>query len=299
MHVAHTDWHDEILLNLKERNDFSDKILPTWTISVKHLKTLEYLFPYIEASIEILRTSISNEGANNSKSKIYNEQLSMLLEWVFENNLDRFFFHYLMLMRSATIPFSDESIKYFRTNYLESWIKPFSTICENALSHYEGKELGYSPFIFCNPRYTDKQVINFYKNISESIVDFCLNRLKNKNNIIEINSYYHESQLIEPSPIWRMGYLQVLGVMRTEHTSELMNVINLVRKSDPDESVRLIADEIFRTVKYNSSSFKNTDDFYKSIKNAEFILLCTQRKDLQLPIDHYLDPYSDQEDIPF
>lgn len=278
-------WWNELFSGLIDCNDFPKSLIPDWTVVAIDRLNREDVLPYIDKSIGILRGELLKEE-NEEKIKTYHQQLGRLLTTLDSTSSVKALRHRLLLMRSSTVPFSDEAISklgsLFNQEEFSQWY--------DSLKHLGDTQLAY--YINGNKAVTienHSQLKNdFYVNFSHELAEFCLSRLRLRKGEKAKNGTYDSSQVVEQSSIWRQGYLKALIELGFDLNGKVHKTVNFTKKSDPDKDVRAIASECYKAVRRHAKKSPSVQDIKRSIIAAEWWLLMCQRRELLGPesVDH-------------
>lgn len=276
-------WWNELFSGLIDSNDFPKNLIPDWTVVAVDRLNREDVLPYIDKSIGILRGELVKEK-NEEKIKGYHEKLERLLSAFDRSSPKKALRHRLLLMRTSTEPFSDESISKFGSPFeREKFYKWYDSL----------KQLSDTRFAYLingNREVTQDnyaQVQNdFYVNFSYELAEFCLSRLRLRKGEKAKDEKYDASQVVEQSSIWRQGYLKALIELGFDLNGKVHKTVNFTKKSDPDKDVRAIASECYKAVRRHAKKSPTVQDIKRSIIAAEWWLLMCQRHELGLEVNH-------------
>jgi len=271
-------WWNGLLSDLIKDDDFPTKLIPQWTIAAKESLDRELVIPYIDKSIGILRGELSKDR-NPEHHKQLTELLPRLDNWHPAKALR----HRLMLMRSSNIPFTDESIYRFNScssdNAIE-WNWPMSELAKSRL----GLEVNSRRNV---TREEWAQVeVEILTAFSHELAEFCMSRLRLRKGEKTKDGKYDASQVIEGSPTWRQGYLKALTELGFDLNGKVHKTVYFTKQSDPDEDVRAIASECYRSVRRDSKKNRSIEDLKRGIIAAEWWLLLCQRRELGLAVNY-------------
>ena len=280
----YTDWRNTLLIELVQNSHFPDPLLPAWSVEALKRRLNYDLLPNIESGIEYLLLAFKTEILSEAKILEHKTQLSKILKWLRNKDLNKFLRYSLLLMRFSPHPLADKDLKHIELKDDTGWYKPLISHC---LQSIDELDLG-------DPDYYSERYISIYKEFSKMLVDFCISRLspeKKLNNPLSGNNY---SQAIEKSAIWRHGYLKAIRELEPELTEELDRTLNFIKCFDPDAELRALAESTYKFVRHPSSRQKNSRDLHMETISAERWLFLSQRNELNLPIE-----YKEEVDIPF
>lgn len=274
-------WWNDIFSDLIELKDFPKNLIPVWTVLAIDKKELnsEQLLPYIDKSIGILRGELSKAEATEEELKLYHQQLEKLLTTLDISNPTKAQRHRLLLMRSSTDPFSDETISkaggLFNRKNFSKWYDSLNNLADTQLAYQ----------IKGNKTVTGENYLqvknDFYVNFSHELAEFCLSRLRLRKSEKPKDGKYGSSQVVEQSYIWRQGYLKALTELGVDLGGKVHKTVNFTKKSDPEESVRDIAEECYKAVRRHAKKNPSIQDIKRSIIAAEWWLLMCQHKKLR------------------
>lgn len=177
--------------------------------------------------------------------------------------------HRLLLMRASQVPFATEA--------MDPEILPKRNNDSSSPASMRFLWLSDQEAYF-------KELEEFLKKLAE----FCLERLKlRKGERIDVEySQYRNDQALEPSPIWRQGYLKALIELGFDLGGKVHKQVNFIKISDPDENVREIAKECYKSIRRKSNKEREDQDFRRALLAAEWWLLLCQRQELGLDVNH-------------
>ena len=282
------NWLSELFHNLVKSDKFPKKLMPNWTVLAiaKNELNREQLLPYIDKSIGVLRGELSKVEASEEDLKVYHEQLERILTTLDISNPTKAQRHRLLLMRSSTVPFSDETISkargLFNRENISKWYDSLNYLADTQLAYQvNGNKAvtGENHLQFKN---------DFYVNFSHELSEFFLSRLRLRRGEKAKDGEYDSSQVVEQSSIWRQGYLKALTELGFDLNGKVHKTVNFTKKSDPNEDVRSIASECYKAVRRHAKKNPSVQDLKRGIIAAEWWLLLCQRRELLGPesVDH-------------
>lgn len=263
--------------------NFPKQLIPSWTIKAKSSLERDIYLPYVDQSIGILRGLLVKDNASEEELNRYHKQLENLFLTLDVHLPLKALRHRLLLMRSSSIAFADNSVSLrnqLNKDLVVKWYSPLTTLVENQFAYQvNGRRVATSENYM--------QVQNdFYAEFSVQIVEFCLSRLRlNKGEKIEGGTYV-ANQVVERASIWRQGYLKALVELGVDLNGKVHKTVNFTKKSDPEEAVRAIASECYKAVRRNAKKSPSTQDIKRSIVAAEWWLLMCQRNELGLEVNY-------------
>ena len=271
-------WWDSLLEKLIHDPEFPLALTPQWTVAAIDRLSDEVVLPYIDKSLGLLRSRLSNAAEPD-----LNNQLDALLSRLSHLDPRKALRHRLMLMRSSYLPFADESLSRFSSLHSDkavSWYSPLSELARN----FHAKKLNGTPYV--DRQECEAAELEIYQSFALDLIDFCLSRLRlRKGEKKPEDERYADSQVTEQSAIWRQGYLKALLEVGLDPNGKAHKTLFFTRQFDPDESVRDVAKEAYRAVRRETNSRKSVQDFKRGLIAAEWWLLMSQRRALDLPID--------------
>lgn len=271
-------WWDGLLERLVRDPDFPIALTPQWAIAAAGRLDNEFVIPYIDKSLGLLRGELSS-GAQPYHHKQLEELLSKL-SFVKPSKALR---HRLMLMRSSNIPFSDESISRFNPVNSEKaigWYLPLREVARDRfsrtihLSRPQTREESEQAEMAC------------YETFAHELLEFCLSRLRLRKGEKPKDGKYDASQVTEKSPTWRQGYLKALLELGLDPSGKAHKTVYFTKQFDPDESVRAVAKECYRAVRREAKKNRSIQDFKRGLIAAEWWLLMSQRLELNFDVNH-------------
>ncbi|MGE6793988.1 hypothetical protein ACQKFS_18425 [Pseudomonas guineae] len=271
-------WWNSLLEKLIHDPEFPLALTPQWTVAAIDRLSDEVVLPYIDKSLGLLRSRLSNAAEPD-----LNNQLFALLNRLSHLDPRKALRHRLMLMRSSYLPFADESLSRFSSLHSDkavSWYSPLSELARN----FHAKKLNGTPYV--DRQECEAAELEIYQSFALDLIDFCLSRLRlRKGEKKPEDERYADSQVTEQSAIWRQGYLKALLEVGLDPNGKAHKTLFFTRQFDPDESVRDVAKEAYRAVRRETNSRKSVQDFKRGLIAAEWWLLMSQRRALDLPID--------------
>lgn len=273
-------WREQ-LTRLVKLEHFPKKLIPSWTISAKSRLESEIYLPYIDKSIGILRGVLSEGNASEEELNRYNKQLVELFGVLDIQLPIKALGHRLLLMRSSSIAFADNSVSVrgkFNQELAVKWYSSLTALVENQFAYQVNSKRIATPENFV-------QVENdFYVNFCHELAEFCLSRLRLRKGQKAKDGKYDSSQVVEQSPTWRQGYLKALIELGVDLNGNVHKTVNFTKKSDPEKDVRDIASECYKAARRHAKKSPTTQDMKRSIVAAEWWLLMCQRHDLGLDV---------------
>lgn len=271
-------WWNSLLEKLIHDPEFPLALTPRWTVAAIGRLSDEVVMPYIDKSLGLLRSRLSNAAEPD-----LNNQLNALLSGLSHLDPRKALRHRLMLMRSSYLPFADESLSRFSSLHSDKAVSWYSPLSELARSFHANK-LNRTPYV--DRQECEAAELEIYQSFALDLIDFCLSRLRlRKGEKKPEDERYADSQVTEQSAIWRQGYLKALLEVGLDPNGKAHKTLFFTRQFDPDESVRDVAKEAYRAVRRETNSRKNVQDFKRGLIAAEWWLLMSQRRALDLPID--------------
>lgn len=271
-------WWNSLLEKLIHAPEFPLALTPQWTVAAIDRLSDEVVLPYIDKSLGLLRSRLSNAAEPD-----LNNQLDALLRRLSHLDPRKALRHRLMLMRSSCLPFADESLSRFRSldsDKAVSWYRPLSEQARN----FHAKKISGTPYV--DRQEYEAAELEIYHSFALDLIDFCLNRLRlRKGEKKPEDERYADSQVTEQSAIWRQGYLKALLEIGLDPNGKAHKTVFFTKQFDPDESVRDVAKEAYRAVRRETKSKKSVQDYKRGLIAAEWWLLMSQRRALDLPID--------------
>ena len=279
-HQAYSGWWNGLLRDLRENTDFPKQLLPQWTLAALSRLSKEEMLPRVDESIGILRGELSGGGASD-----LHKQLGCLLSALDHWDPNKAFRHRLMLMRVLPTPLTDESLSRFNSMRNEDeaivWDRPMTELAMIRLNTLEYRTQGIT-------REEWGQVeLELLTAFVGELAKFCLSRLSlRKGQKVTSGDSYDASQVVEPSPIMRQGYLKVLTELGVDLGGKVHKTVYFIRQSDPDEDVRAIAAECYKSVRRDKKKQSSVKDLRRGIIAAEWWFLLCQRRELGLDVNY-------------
>ncbi|WP_281189344.1 hypothetical protein [Vibrio diabolicus] len=277
-----SEWWSELFRMFPNRDNFPKTLIPEWTTSAIRALHGEDLFPYIDKSIGILRGEISKSDETKTPS-CHSEQLKVLLERLDKLQPRKSFRHRMLLMRSYTSAFTDETIslrdRSFNTSPIP-WYMPINDLAKILFDNNEIVNLGEPP-----ETYT-KKFLQPYITCTHELAEFCLSRLRLRKGELARDKQYTAEQIVEQSSVWRQGYLKALTELGVDLNGKVHKAVYFIKQSDPDPDVRAIASECYKAVRRKTKKNSTVPDLKRGIIAAEWWLLICQRQNLGMTINH-------------
>lgn len=271
-------WWNSLLEKLIHDPEFPLALTPRWTVAAIGRLSDEVVLPYIDKSLGLLRSRLSNAAEPD-----LNNQLDALLSRLSHLDPRKALRHRLMLMRSSYVPFADESLSRFSSLHSDKAVSWYSPLSEQA-RNFHAKKLSGTPCV--DRQECEKAELESYQSFALDLIEFCLSRLRlRKGEKKPEDERYADSQVTEQSAIWRQGYLKALLEIGLDPNGKAHKTVFFTRQFDPDESVRDVAKEAYRAVRRETKSKKSVQDYKRGLIAAEWWLLMSQRRALDLPID--------------
>lgn len=271
-------WWTSLTEKLIHDPEFPLALTPRWTVAAIDRLSDEVVLPYIDKSLGLLRSRLSNAAEPD-----LNNQLDALLSRLSHLDPRKALRHRLMLMRSSYVPFADESLSRFSSLHSDKAVSWYSPLSEQA-RNFHAKKLNGAPYVDRQER--EAAELEIYQSLVLDLIDFCLSRLRlRKGEKKPEDERYADSQVTEQSAIWRQGYLKALLEIGLDPNGKAHKTVFFTRQFDPDESVRDVAKEAYRAVRRETKSKKSVQDYKRGLIAAEWWLLMSQRRALDLPID--------------
>lgn len=274
----HSAWWNGLLLALRTKDDFTKSLLPGWTIVAWSKCSTSELLSDVDNSIGYLRGVVNKVGSTEEQSQFIQSQLTTLLGYLDTKSWEKSLKHRFMLMRSSQIPLADEGLNYRQQLKEAEWYLPLRELSKYQYAKVTGP--------FNHPSEMEKSLEAFYTKFSITVAEFCLSRLRLRKGEKAKDGKYESGQSVEPSPIWRQGYLKALSEIGFDLDGQVHKAIFFVKESDPDTNVREIAKEAYKSVRRQSSPPRTIVDLRRGIVAAEWWLLMCQRQELRFEIDH-------------
>lgn len=275
----HVDWWNSLYFQLIDQDSFPKALFPRWTIGARNKKNIVDVMPAIKRSIGILRGELAKITHDESQLNSITQQLAKLLSWVDDEDTSQALRHRLMLMRASPLPLADEGLNYYTLQAESEWYKPLREFSHRQAQHRRC-HLGCN-----NAQQRDEGIHSFYSELAQKISEFCLSRLQLRKNEKVVDGRYYSNQVVEPSALWRQGYLKALGELGFDLHGKVHKTIHFVKQSDEDESVRAIANQTYKIVRRQKFANKSLVDLKRGIIAAEWWLLHSQRHELGLNVN--------------
>ncbi|UJJ31582.1 hypothetical protein [Halopseudomonas maritima] len=270
-------WWDSLLEKLIHDPEFPLDLTPRWTVAAIGRLSDEAVLPHIDKSIGLLRSRLSNAAEPD-----LNNQLDTLLSRLSHLDPQKALRHRLILMRSSSVPFADESLSRFSSLYSDKAVSWYSPLSEQVRDLWAKKLNGTC----IGQQEYEKAELEFYHAFALDLIEYCLSRLRLRKGEKKPNDErYANNQVTEQSAIWRQGYLKALLEIGLDPNGKAHKTLFFTRQFDPDESVRDVAKEAYRAVRRETNSKKSVQDYKRGLIAAEWWLLMSQRRALNLSIN--------------
>lgn len=150
--------------------------------------------------------------------------------------------HLLQCLRNASVPCIASDLRYWNEpSHEEQPPEPWNWIPTRIaaiLHNYLGPEQENDPEL--------QQIRNDFSN-------FCLERLKTKKNAANESDKLENDDFIEPSPIWRVGYIHSIKALRVNPKGSSHHILHFSKNSDPDPSVRDAAKIAYKEIRHEAA----------------------------------------------
>lgn len=271
-------WWDSLLGSLIEAPEFPVALTPQWTIAAVDRLDNALTVPFIDKSIGLLRSELSDGGEPRHHAQL--EELLRQLDFLKPSKALR---HQLMLLRSSNMPLADESVSCFKQANDEKgngWYLPLKDMAKRRFA----KTINGKPSV--TPEEYQQAEVECYEAFARELVDFCLSRLRLRKGEKPKDGKYDTSQVTEKSPAWRQAYLKALMELGLDPNGKAHKTAFFTKQSDPDESVRAVAKECYRAVRRQTKQNRNIQDLKRAMVAAEWWLLMSQRLELKLDVNY-------------
>lgn len=279
-----SSWWKALFCSEIEKGDYPKDLVPDWTCAAIY-RSLEHeiYLPYIDKSIGVLRGRLQNSEISQDEIKAYDEKLEKLLLSLDKHNPTKALRHRLLLLRSSSVPFSNDSISRFSSSssdYSCKWYYSLPDLAKSQFGYQVNGKVGITSENYSQIEHDS------YLDFSYALAEFCLSRLRLRKGEKTKDEQYEASQVIEQSSIWRKGYLKALTEIGFDLGGTVHKTVNFTKKSDPDEAVRDTASECYKAVRRNAKKNPSLQDLKRGIISAEWWLLICQRQALNLDINY-------------
>lgn len=280
-YTACSEWWLELFRGLPETANFPNRLIPEWTTAAISCLHGDNLTPYIDKSIGILRGEVSKTDEAETPP-YYSGLLRVLLEKLDKIQPNKSFRHRMLLMRSYASPLADEAISLgFRSlnTSPNSWYEPISDLAKKLSYNDEAINLDEAPENY------ETKLSQPYIDYTHELAEFCLSRLRLRKGEKARDQQYSVEQIVEQSSVWRQGYLKALTELGVDLKGKVHKAVYFIKRSDPDPSVREIANECYKAVRRNTKKNSTIADLKRGIIAAEWWLLMCQRQNLGMTIN--------------
>lgn len=281
---ACSEWWRELFRELPEKVNFPKRLIPEWTTTA-----IDYLYgdgenltPYIDKSIGVLRGEVSKSDETEAPLN-YSDLLRVLLESLDKVQPSKSFRHRMLLMRSYSSSFADETIslrgRSFNTS-TNQWYEPISDLAKKIFDNNHVINLGEAPENY------EKKLSQPFIACTHELAEFCLSRLRLRKGEKACDKQYEVEQIVERSSVWRQGYLKALTELGIDLDGKVHKAVYFIKQSDPDPDVRAVANECYKAVRRNKKKNSTIADLKRGIIAAEWWLLICQRQNLGMKINY-------------
>ena len=271
--VAEEDhlWYDTFLRNLIDTKDLPKDFYLKAVIAGcnrKGFRQEKTFVSYTEKCLGLVRGTLSSKKDIPSPDEL--EPIWFLLESIEPEKALR---HRLMLLRASQISCCDKSLKVDKSspcplsaNEIINRLKKPTT--------YKSRELLISG------------ETKFLVEIRRWVAEYYLSRLQLRKKEKAGKDGYLAEQAMEKSPMWRQGYLKALSELGTDLNGRIHKTAFFISKNDPDEDVRAIAKQCYKSNRREHKKKQNMFDIERSLIAAYWWLLLAHKKELGQEIDY-------------
>jgi hypothetical protein len=274
------EWWNGLLLGLLKLSDFPKDLYPRWTIAARYRNfDKAIMVPCIDKSIGLLRAKASVE--NDPK---YHQQLDQLLSDLDYTEPEKALRHRLLLMRFSSAPFTDEAINLLRSQEGDrnvKWYRDLLDLARQQMALYSNK--GHRSVSHMDWLKIEEESLEAF---TRQVAEFCLGQLRLRKGQKISNGNYETDQIVETSAEWRQGYLKALSELGVDLQGQVHKAVYFVSQSDPNEDVRAVAKECYRSARRESNTSRSIQDMKRGLIAAEWWLMIAQRNKLQLTINY-------------
>ena len=98
--------------------------------------------------------------------------------------------------------------------------------------------------------------------LREEFAKFCLERLKTKGKqkVSSGDKQFTDKDFVDPRPLWRRGYVQVLAALRVNPGGRAHRTLFWLSQNDPDETVRKLAKRAHKQIRHLDRKKPNLDE---------------------------------------
>ena len=270
-------WWDSLLRHLPEQENFPKNLFPRWTsVACNRFGLNSEMLQAADKALGIIRKDISEGGSKYDLGDF--EVVWRCIERVSPEKALR---HRLMFLRAAPVPCSKEDLEVDKASPCP-WT---ATEILQGLQIHKGNQKFSSTDIQEQLKESEQRQVQFLGQIRSWFAEYCLSRLKLRKGEKASESGYNSDQVVEPSPIWRKGYLKALSELGIDLGGEIHKTIHFIGKNDPSAEVRAVAKDCYKIVRREHIQSLSSSDIRRGLIAAYWWLLLVQRQDLGAAID--------------
>lgn len=269
------EWWDALLLEPLKDKAFPKGLWPQWTVTaVERFGYDRSLVPHADKSVGILRGLLCERKDPATKNEV--EHLNRLLEILEMLAPEKALRHHLLLFRASPHPCTTEKLDCNRDSLcplsMSGLITQFEAQSRNRHIVGTGEE-------------QDAKEKSWLCDFRNWFAEFCLSRLKLRKGEKKGEGSYDAGQVVEPSSVWRQGYLKALGELGIDLGGKVHKAVYFTRNFDPDGDVQAVAKEVYKSVRRDEHKSISARDIRKGLIAAYWWLQWVQRISLNAPID--------------
>lgn len=267
-------WWDSLLRHLPEQEIFPKRLFPRWTsVACQRFGLTSDLVQAADKALGIIRRNISEGGRKDDSG-----DFDVVWQCLEKSSPEKALRHRLMFLRAAPIPCCKEDLEVDKAS-------PCPWTATEILQGLQIPQVNKSADIHEQIKESEKQQVQFLGQIRTWFAEYCLSRLKLRKGEKASESGYESEQVVEPSPIWRKGYLKALSELGIDLGGEIHNTIHFTSKNDPSGEVRAVAKDCYKIVRREHIQSLSSSDIRRGLIAAYWWLLLVQRQNLGAAID--------------
>lgn len=270
-------WWDSLLRHLPEQENFPKNLFPRWTsVACNRFGLNSEMLQAADKALGIIRKDISEGGSKYDLGDF--EVVWRCIEWVSPEKALR---HRWMFLRAAPVPCSKEDLEVDKASPCP-WT---ATEILQGLQIHKGNQKLSNTDIHEQLKENEQRQVQFLGQIRTWFAEYCLSRLKLRKGEKASEAGYKSEQVVEPSPIWRKGYLKALSELGIDLGGEIHKTIHFIGKNDPSAEVRAVAKDCYKIVRREHIQSLSSSDIRRGLIAAYWWLLLVQRQNLGAAID--------------
>ncbi len=275
-------WKQSLLTRILENKDFPKNLFPLWTKTALRFEfDGQSILNWVEKSIGVIRGRLHEHRSS--------EDCDFLYKFLMKTNASdpsKSLKHRLMLMRVSPKPLTDHTLsKLSGQSDHDEWNTEWYDLMFDYVKHARYRTTQSTSYKTLEEE--KERDAEDLMNLSKAFANFCLSRLKVKRGqTIDADNKPDNNKFVEPSPIWRQGYAKALMELHLDLGGSCHKTLNFLKRHDPDEDVRAITGECYKSLRRQSSSKRSSKELKQALIAAEWWLQLCHRRELGLQIDY-------------